>query len=397
MLRMTLVASIFRQGGTQTADSGAAERPLAKTGWVASVQKIVRRAVTGGLSPKRQLLGALVAFVGLPILTAGLLPVRDDLAVESVLLLYLLVVVSTATVGGVWPASAASVTAVGLVNWFFTPPYHTLTIAEGEHLLALIVFLVVALVVALYVTVADRAASDSVSVRAEAAALDQANELRTSLLSAVSHDLRTPLASIKASVSSLRASDVAWSAEETADFLAAIEDDTDRLNELVGNLLDMSRLQTGVFELTRRPVALDEIVAGALESLGALASDVVVDVPEDLPLALVDPGLLERAVANVVANARRWSPPGATVEVDARVAAPDLELRIVDHGPGVPVEARERIFLPFQRLDDRGGGGVGLGLAIASGFVEAMGGELSVEATPGGGATFRILVAAIAS
>lgn len=357
---------------------------------------MVRRAVTAGLSPKRQLLGTLVALVGLPMLTAGLLPARDDLAVESVLLLYLLVVVSTAAVGGVWPASAASVAAVGLVNWFFTPPYHTLTIAEGEHLLALIVFLVVALVVALYVTVADRAASDSVSVRAEAAALDRANELRTSLLSAVSHDLRTPLASIKASVSSLRASDVAWTAEETEDFLAAIEEDTDRLNELVGNLLDMSRLQTGVLELTRRPVALDEIVAGALDSLGALASDVVVDVPEDLPLALVDPGLLERAVANVVANATRWSPPGAKVEIDARLAAPDLELRIVDHGPGVPVEARERIFLPFQRLDDRGGGGVGLGLAIASGFVEAMGGELSVEATPGGGATFRILVAAIA-
>ena len=140
-------------------------------------------------------------------------------------------------------------------------------------------------------------------MRAEAAALDRANELRTALLSAVSHDLRTPLASIKASVSSLRATDVTWSAEETAEFLAAIEDDTDRLNQLVGNLLDMSRLQTGALELTRRPVALEEVVANALDSLGRPRRGVVVDVPEDLPLALVDPGLLERAVANVVANA----------------------------------------------------------------------------------------------
>ena len=339
-------------------------------------------------------MGAAVALVGLPLITAGLLPLRDTLAVESVLLLYLLVVVATAAVGGVWPASAAAIAAVGLVNWYFTPPYHTLTIAEGEHVLALFVFLAVASVVALYVTVADRSASESAAVAAEAAALDRANELRTALLSAVSHDLRTPLASIKASVSSLRAHDVTWSDEATAEFLAAIEDDTDRLNQLVGNLLDMSRLQTGVLELTRHAVALDEVVANALSSVGPHAAGVDVDVPEDLPLALVDPGLLERAVANIVVNALHWSPAGSTVQVSGRVNVPDLELRVIDHGPGVPRDARDRIFQPFQRLDDRGGTGVGLGLAIASGFVEAMGGELLVEETPGGGSTFRILVAA---
>ena len=366
---------------------------MAKTDGVPTVDTTLRRAISTGLSPRRQLLGALVAVVGLGGLTAGLIPLRDDLAVESVLLLYLLVVVATAAVGGVWPASAGAIVAVGLVNWFFTPPFHTLTIAEGEHVLALVVFLVVALVVALYVTVADHNASESAAVRAEAAALDRANELRTALLSAVSHDLRTPLASIKASVSSLRANDVEWSEQETAEFLAAIEDDTDRLNQLVGNLLDMSRLQTGALELTRHPIALDEIVANALESLGSNAAHVAVDVPEDLPLALVDPGLLERALANIVSNALRWCPPPARVEINARVTPPDLELRVVDHGPGVPAEARERIFQPFQRLGDHGGTGVGLGLAIASGFVEAMEGELLVEDTPGGGSTFRILVA----
>jgi two-component system sensor histidine kinase KdpD len=357
------------------------------------VGRSLRRIISTRLSTRREVTGAVVAVVGLPVLTIGLLPARDDLAVESVLLLYLLVVVATAAIGGIWPALVSAVVAVGLVNWFFTPPYHTPTIAEGEHVLALIVFLAVALVVALYVTVAEHNAMESASMRAEAEALDRANELRTALLSAVSHDLRTPLASIKASVSSLRASDVHWTEEQAAEFLEAIEDDTDRLNQLVGNLLDMSRLQTGAVELDRRPTALEEVVANAIESLGPHASDVIIDVPEDLPLALVDPGLLERAVANVVANALDWSPPGSSVEVRGHIAPPDLELCVIDHGPGVPVGDRTHIFLPFQRLGDRGGGGVGLGLAIANGFVDAMGGELAVLDTPGGGATFRILVA----
>ena len=359
-----------------------------------TVDTVLRRARSAGLSPRRQLLGAAVATVGLTSLTAGLIPLRDDLAVESVLLLYLVVVVAIAAVGGVWPSLAGAIVAVGLVNWFFTPPFHTLTIAEGEHVLALVVFLGVAGVVAVYVTVAERNATESAAVRADAAALDRANELRTALLSAVSHDLRTPLASIKASVSSLRANDVRWSRDDTAEFLAAIEEDTDRLNRLVGNLLDMSRLQAGALELTRHPVGLDEVVANAIESLGAPPSTLEVQVPEDLPLALVDPGLFERAVANIVANALRWSPPDEVVEISARVSAPDLELRISDHGPGIPAHSRAQIFQPFQRLGDHGGGGVGLGLAIASGFIQAMEGELVIEDTPGGGATFRILVAA---
>ena len=355
---------------------------------------MARRALTFGLSRRRQGAGVAVALVGLPLLTVVLVPLREDLALESTLLLYLLVVVAAAAVGGVWPASAAAIGGVALVNWYFTPPFHTLTIAEGEHVLALVVFLVVALVVAAYVTVADRYASESATARAEAAALDRANELRTALLSAVSHDLRTPLASIKASVSSLRSRDVRWSEDETADFLEAIEDDTDRLNRLVGNLLDMSRLQAGALELTRHPVALEEVVAGAIDSLGPAAATVQVDVPEDLPLALVDPGLLERAVANLVANALHWSPAEQAVVVHGAFRPPDLELRVVDHGSGVPTDQRERIFQPFQRLGDRSHDGAGLGLAIASGFVEAMGGELRLTETPGGGATFHILVAA---
>jgi two-component system, OmpR family, sensor histidine kinase KdpD len=334
-----------------------------------------------------------LAALVLPALAAALTPARDTLSVESVLLLNLLVVVATAAVGGLWPAIGSAVLAVGIVNWFFTPPYHALTISDGDHVLALAVFLVVALVVAGYVTVADRTASDSAIARAEAAALDQANELRTALLRAVSHDLRTPLASIKASVSSLRASDVTWSREAVSDFLATIEGDADRLNQLIGNLLDMSRIQAGSVELTRKPVGLDEVVSRAMANLGPLAEDVLVEVPEDLPLAMADAGLLERALANLVANAVAWSPSPQTVCVSARLKPPDLELRVADRGPGIPAASREKMFQPFQRLGDQGHTGVGLGLAIARGFVEAMGGEVVIDDTPGGGATVRILVA----
>lgn len=352
----------------------------------------IRTTLAPGLPRRRQVLGAIVATVALPALTVTLVQVRGDLAVESVLLLYLLVVVATAAVGGMWPAVAAAVIALGLVNWFFTPPYHTLTIADGDHVLALGVFLAVAAVVALYVTMADRRASESAAARAEAGALDRANELRTALLNAVSHDLRTPLSSIKASVSSLRAGDVDWPPAETAAFLAAIEEDTDRLNRLIGNLLDMSRLQAGVVDVVRRPVALEGVVAAALESLGADAGHVETQVPDDLPLALVDPGLLERAVANIVGNAIDWSPPGRPVEIHAEASPPVVELRVVDHGPGLPPGAADRVFRPFQRLGDRPEGSVGLGLAIARGFVEAMGGDVTLDDTPGGGATFRIAV-----
>jgi two-component system sensor histidine kinase KdpD len=228
-------------------------------------------------------------------------------------------------------------------------------------------------------------------LRAEAGAaeaLGRANELRTALLAAVSHDLRTPIASIKASATSLLQDDVIWPAEEVRAFAMAIDTEADRLNRLVGNLLDMSRLATGALEVLQRPVGLEEVVPAALASLGERAADVLVDVPETLPRVVVDPALLERAVANVVANALNWSPAGAPVRVEAGAVAGRVDLRVADRGPGIPEAHRQRVFQPFQRLGDSGrSDGVGLGLAVAKGFVEAMGGEVGVEDTPGGGTT----------
>ncbi|WP_405527446.1 sensor histidine kinase KdpD [Streptomyces avidinii] len=220
-------------------------------------------------------------------------------------------------------------------------------------------------------------------------ALAEGNRIRTALLAAVSHDLRTPLAGIKASVTSLRSADVEWSEEDKAELLEGIEDGADRLAALIGNLLDMSRLNTGTVVPLIRETDLDEVVPMAL---GGVPEDSVdLDISETLPMIAVDRGLLERAVANIVENAVKYSPDGQRVHVSASALGNRVELRVVDRGPGVPDEAKDRIFEPFQRHGDAPrGAGVGLGLAVARGFTEAIGGTLTAEDTPGGGLTMVI-------
>ncbi|MFJ8334346.1 ATP-binding protein [Streptomyces sp. NPDC094437] len=226
--------------------------------------------------------------------------------------------------------------------------------------------------------------------------LAEGNRIRTALLAAVSHDLRTPLAGIKAAVSSLRSDDVAWSEEDQAELLEGIEEGADRLDHLVGNLLDMSRLQTGTVTPLIREIDLDEVVPMAL--VGVPEDSVALDVPETLPMVAVDPGLLERSVANLVENAVKYSPRDNDVLVAASAIADRVEVRVVDRGPGVPDEAKERIFAPFQRYGDAPrGAGVGLGLAVARGFAEAMGGSLTAEDTPGGGLTMVLTLQAAGS
>ncbi|MFF0729902.1 ATP-binding protein [Streptomyces sp. NPDC004134] len=227
----------------------------------------------------------------------------------------------------------------------------------------------------------------------EARKLAEGNRIRTALLAAVSHDLRTPLAAIKAAVTSLRSDDVAWSEEDEAELLAAIEESTDRLDALVGNLLDMSRLQTGTVTPLLRSVDLDEVVPRSLA--GVPRSDVALHIPETLPMVRVDAGLLERSVANVVENAAKYTPRDRPVTIRASALGDRVELRVVDRGPGVPDGEKDRIFEPFQRYGDAPrDAGVGLGLAVARGFAEAIGGTLTAEDTPGGGLTMVLTLRA---
>jgi len=234
------------------------------------------------------------------------------------------------------------------------------------------------------------------SAEAEAAKpIAAADRMRTALLTAVSHDLRSPLASAKAAITSLRSPDMHWDAADNAELLATADESLDRLIRLVGNLLDMSRLQAGALSLFPRAAGLDEIVAQALDDLGPAGRDITVEIPETLPAVKADPAILERVVVNLTENALRYSPAGKAPVLAASALGDRVELRVVDRGPGIPEEHRDRMFVPFQRLGDNDNTtGVGLGLALARGLTEAMGGTLTAEDTPGGGLTMTVTLPA---
>lgn len=460
------------------------------------------------LGRSRLIAGWAVGVAGPVLLTLLLTATGATLASEigpgfaNEVLLFLFLNVLAALLGGMAPALASAAVGSLLLNYYFTPPTHTLTIADPENIVAIAIFVAVAVCVASVVDLAARRTHQAARLRAESeilsflagsvlrgetsleallervretfgmdsvalleresdvapwtcagsvGALDgtppperpedaevdmpvgdhmalalsgrvlpaedrrvlaafaaqaavvldrqrltqeagqarelaEGNRIRTALLAAVSHDLRTPLAAIKAAVSSLRSDDVAWSAEDEAELLEGIEDGADRLDHLVGNLLDISRLQTGTVTPLIREIDLDEVVPMAL--VGVPEAKVAPDIPEELPMVAVDPGLLERAVANIVENAVKYSPPDRPVLVAASALGDRVELRVADGGPGVPDSEKDRIFEPFQRYGDAPrGAGVGLGLAVARGFAEAMGGRLTAEDTPGGGMT----------
>jgi two-component system sensor histidine kinase KdpD len=233
----------------------------------------------------------------------------------------------------------------------------------------------------------QRLAAEAEAARPIAAA----DRMRTALLTAVSHDLRSPLASAKAAVTSLRSPDMHWDADDTAELLATADESIDKLIRLVANLLDMSRLQAGALSLFPRPSGLDEIVARALDDLGLAGRDITVDIPETVPAVRADPAILERVVVNLAENALRYSPAGKPPLLAASALGDRVELRVVDRGPGLPEEDREQMFVPFQRLGDTDNTtGVGLGLALSRGLTEAMDGTLTAEDTPGGGLTMTV-------
>lgn len=456
----------------------------------------------GGIGSTRRILAWLLTILSLPVVTLLLLSFRSDVALENVLLVYLLTAVTIGVVGGAPPAVTAAGAGFLLANWFFTPPFYTWKIADAGHLFSLSAFLLVASAVGVLVGNATKKSADARRARAHAEALaaattatglvagtqtsgltkrirdvfamsaaavlrrsgdgwetlaavgiveltspDEADEviplttdtvlvmsggeltgddrrvlrafasqmaqalereklekeaaeveamtetdrLRTALLNAVSHDLRTPLATIKASVTSLLEIGIPWSEDQTHAFHQVILDETEHLNRMVGRLLDASRVRVGAVHVFFVPVGLDEVVASALSGLRVGADIVRVEIPDTLPPVQTDPALLERVVANLIENALSWSPEGEVVRVTAGEVSGRIDLRIVDRGPGIPIEAREAIHLPFQRFgDSTNSGGVGLGMAVAHGFLEAMGNQLVIEDTPGGGSTMVI-------
>ncbi|MCW2933458.1 MAG: osmosensitive channel signal transduction histidine kinase [Actinomycetia bacterium] len=486
----------------------------------------------GGITPRRQAAGFVLAVVLAPLLTLGLTTVRTGANLTTDVLLFLVAVIAVAVTGGFLPALAEAIIGSLLLNYYFTPPIHQFTISQGNNVLALVVFVTVGLVVSWVVDRTARRTKQSARANAESellvtaagnilrgqgaleailermreafgmksvtllecadaapgavaggslasstagpgaprvataprgpvrkwvvvdcageepalrpedadvevpvseslslalkgrtlpagdrrvlgafaayagAALEQqrlaaeaeaakpiaaADRMRTALLAAVSHDLRTPLASAKAAVTSLRSPDIPWTPEDTEELLATADESLDRLTHLVENLLDMSRLQAGALSLFPRPAGLDEVVARALDAVGPPGRAFRVDVPDTLPAVSADPAILERIVVNLAENALRYSPAGQPPLLAGSSYGDRVELRVVDRGPGIPETDKERMFVPFQRLGDTDNTtGVGLGLALSRGLAEAMGGTLSAEDTPGGGLTMVV-------
>ena len=456
-----------------------------------------------GLGAPRYVAATVVLVVGLPALTAALVPERDDLAYATPVLLVLVLVVAVALLGGLRVALPAAVLGGLTLNWFFTPPYGRLRVEQSEQLVVLGVYLGVAVAVSAIVGLAarrtaeaDRASAEAqalaslagaalaeqqtlpdlldrvrqvfgmrevlllesgpdgwaiaasatagapldpeaketelrvpagptlelavrgpalfaedqrvlrhfaaaaatalegrrLGTQAEAAArLAATDRVRVALLAAVGHDLRTPLAAVKAAVSGLRQSDVTYGEAERQELLETIEVGADRLQSLVENLLDASRLEAGAVSVTAGPVGLDEVVGRAVLALGEPERQRMhLDLPEGLPDVRADAGLLERVFFNLIDNALRYSPAGTIVTVRGRSRHGTVDCEIIDHGRGIPKHDREAMFTPFQQFGDRMAGGTGLGLSVAKGFADAMGATLTASSTHAGGLTMRL-------
>ncbi len=223
------------------------------------------------------------------------------------------------------------------------------------------------------------------------ARLEAAERMRTALLAAVGHDLRTPLAGIKAAVSSLRQSDITFTEDEQHELLAGIETATDRLQGLVANLLDASRLQAGALAVHLQQVSIEEAADAVLVAMPPGSGErITLDFDPMLPDVRADPGLLERVLANLLDNALRHTPSGTMVTLRAGTHNGGVICEVVDHGAGIAPSQLSQLYAPFQRSGDRTPGGIGLGLTVARGFTEAMGGTLQARETRGGGLTMRV-------
>jgi len=458
--------------------------------------KLQLPSVGGALSVRRRIAGLLVAVVALPLLTLLLSLFRTDQSLPSDVLLFQLLIVVVALVGGIWPALLSAVIAGFLLDFFFVPPLYLIRITDPLHALALAIFVVVAALVSVVVDQAARRARLAARASAEAEVLvavaggvlqgadalqalvsrlresfgmtsvvlrqgdekvaestdataahaddentalplgenarielsgrklepsdrrilgafvsqlesalvqrrltteaegakplAEADRLRSALLAAVSHDLRRPLASATTAVSSLRSADLNLSRADRSELLATADESLVALSALVTDLLDVTRLQAGALGVALRPVALDDVVGGALDELRLAPGQVTLDLTA-VPLVDADAPLLQRAVVNLLSNAIRFSPAGSPPALATSQFGDRVQLRVVDRGPGIPSDKLDDVFVPFQRLGDLdNSAGIGLGLSLSKGFVEAMGGQLEAEDTPGGGLTMVI-------
>jgi K+-sensing histidine kinase KdpD len=312
------------------------------------------------------------------------------LQLSELVMVYLLGVVIAAARFGRGPSLLAAALSIAVFDFFFIPPRFTLGVAEDRHVLTFAIMLVVSLLTSgltLRIRKQERAARDA-AIRAHI------EETRSSLLSAVSHDLRTPLAAITGAATTLRDEGAAISGAQQADLLDTICEEAERLERLVRNLLDLTRLESGALEVRREWMPLEEIVGSALMRLEARLDGrpIRTDLSADLPLLSVDAVLVEQALVNLLENAAKYTPAGSEIAIAAHADAHAVSIDVADRGPGLTPGEEARIFDKFFRGRGAGSGtaGAGLGLAICRGVAHAHHGTLVASNRPGGGALFRM-------
>ena len=361
-----------------------------------------------------QRFGYLVSLLGTAVVTALLVPFREQINSTTTALAYLLLVLFVALFWGSRPALVASVFAVLCLNFFFLPPLYTLSVAHPENWIALFAFFTTALAVGQLSAREKRRAEEAergerevarlykelqtaFERASEAEALKRSERLKSALLDAVTHDLRTPLTSIKASITTLldetRAPEFALDQESRNEMLQVIDEESDRLNRFITGLIELARIDAGELQLRRQWGAIDEIISTALARAQPLTQgrEVEVEIEPELPVVRVDERAVSEVVYTLVDNAAKFSPRGTKVKIVASLVDGMIRMAVEDQGEGVPADLRERVFDKFFRATRDGDvstqrpSGTGMGLAIAKGIVDAHEGKIWIESRPGGG------------
>lgn len=348
------------------------------------------------------------AILGILVPTLLLIPVRDHINTTTIALAFLLIVLLVASLFGSRPALLASVMGAFSFNFFFLPPFYTLTVAEPQNWIALVVFLIVAGTVGQLSANAKHRAEIAEDLydklqaafeqASEAEALKKSEKLKSSLLDAVTHDLRTPLTSIKASVTTLLDSEgghrtIELDGEGRREFLDIINEETDRLNKFIESMVELARIEAGSGTTKRKFSNVEEIISIALARAEKLPGGhrVVFTIEKDLPLINVDARAIAEALYNLIENAAKYSLDESLIKLDAKANDEGVRVSITDEGRGIPNDMREKVFEKFVRLDADQSSGMGLGLPIARGIVESQGGTIEIQDGPGGKGTRLVI------
>lgn len=308
--------------------------------------------------------------------------VKKRLEPTNVVMFYLLAVVFVAIRWGRGPAIAASIVSVLAFDFFLIPPYLTLSVADIEYFFTFAAFLVVGIVVS---TFASKVRKQIIQRQTE--------KLHSALLSSISHDLKTPLVSITGALTALLDKKSNLDTQHARELLEMAREESDRLNRIVNNLLDMTKMESGILRISKKPCDLRDLIGACLEQLkNKIGSrDIKIDIPKDFPEVAVDFPFILKAFFNVIDNALKYSPDGSPVEIRATLVQRKAQVKIRDYGLGIPREDLKRIFEKFYRVErSQNVLGTGLGLCISKGIVEAHGGQINVESMPGEGSTFTV-------